>query len=186
MDKTGDILYDKYLNGDNSAVEKLVKLYRAPLCRFICGIVGDYDNAEDITQETFVAVLVKKPKNKHDASFKTWLFSIGRNKAIDFLRKNSKIQKVNIDDYFEIADDSFSIESKLENEELNKALFTAMKKISPEYATVLYLTYFEKFKIEHISKILKKSAHSTSSLLYRAKAALKKELQKEGFDYEDR
>ena len=60
-----------------------------------------------------------------------------------------------------------------------------MKKLKPEYRQVLWLIYFEDFSCAQAGKILKKSTHNTEMLVSRARRALKNQLIKEGFDYED-
>lgn len=60
-----------------------------------------------------------------------------------------------------------------------------IKRLKPEYAQVLWLAYFEGFSYQQIGRIMKKSTHSTETLAYRARLALKQILIKEGFEYED-
>ena len=61
---------------------------------FIMNHINSYVNdiylAEDLMQETFFKIAVKKPKLKYKSSFKTWLYTIGRNIAIDYLRKHAR------------------------------------------------------------------------------------------------
>ena len=64
------------------------------------------------------------------------------------------------------------------------AVRQALEEIKPEYKQVLWLFYFEEFSVPDIAKIIRKSKNNTSVLLHRAKAALKKQLEKENFDYE--
>ena len=61
-------------------------------------------------------------------------------------------------------------------------LFQAMERLKPEYRQVLWLSYFEGFDRREIAAILKKSVNSVDVLLHRAKAALRTEWEKEGFD----
>ena len=59
-----------------------------------------------------------------------------------------------------------------------------MNKLKPEYAQVLYLIYFEGFTNDETAQIMKKTKKQVIDLLYRAKAALKKQLEKEGYNYD--
>ena len=70
-------------------------------------------------------------------------------------------------------------------EERNRRVAAAMKKLKGEYYTALWLRYFENQKVAQIAKILHKSEGSTKVLLSRAREALKAQLGKDGFDYED-
>ena len=57
-------------------------------------------------------------------------------------------------------------------------------KLKPEYHQVLWLTYFEGFSNKEVALIMKKSVHNIETLVYRARRAIKEELEKEGFVYE--
>ncbi len=61
----------------------------------------------------------------------------------------------------------------------------ALDRINPDYARVLYLSFFEDFGNGEIAKIMHKTNRQVENLLYRAKRSLKTELEKEGFDYEE-
>ena len=61
----------------------------------------------------------------------------------------------------------------------------ALKRISPDYRQVLWLTFFEDMSGKEVGKVMKKNSRQIRNLLYRAKQSLKEELEKEDFDYED-
>ncbi|MBR6242120.1 MAG: sigma-70 family RNA polymerase sigma factor [Ruminococcus sp.] len=60
----------------------------------------------------------------------------------------------------------------------------AMRKLSPDYQQVLWLTYFEDMSNKEAAAVMKKSVRSIESLLYRARKSLRSQLEMEGFDYE--
>ena len=61
----------------------------------------------------------------------------------------------------------------------------ALEKLAPDYRQILWLVYFEKLSHEEASLVMKKSSRQIRNLLYRAKQALKSELEKEGFVYDE-
>lgn len=65
------------------------------------------------------------------------------------------------------------------------AVHQAMKKIQPQYRQVLWLVYMEDFSNAEAAAIMKKNSRQVKNLIFRAKAALKAELEKEGFVYEE-
>ena len=77
-------------SGDIDAFEDLVRLYQAPVWRFLRDLVGDPHLAEDLTQETFVRAYTKLPSYAFRARFSTWLFQVARNVAIDALRSRAR------------------------------------------------------------------------------------------------
>ena len=60
-----------------------------------------------------------------------------------------------------------------------------MEKLKPDYQQVLWLTYFEELSNKETADVMKKSVHGIETLVYRARNALKKQLEKEGFTYEN-
>jgi RNA polymerase sigma-70 factor (ECF subfamily) len=65
-------------------------MYRQPAVRFAYHLTGDYHTAEDLAQDCFAYLLVYPEKYDERASFKTYLFTILRNKSIDFIRKSTR------------------------------------------------------------------------------------------------
>ena len=100
-----------------------------------------------------------------------------------YLRECSRYAENSIDEAFQLSDET-DIEQQYLIEERKIQLHTAMKKLNPEYAQVLYLKYFEDFDSDSIAKIVKKSKRQVGDLIYRAKNALKNELERTGFIYE--
>ncbi len=182
----GDCSYRRFLEGDESALQEIVSEYRQGLQNFINSIVNNISVAEDLTEDTFVKLLLKKPKNKRTASFKTWLYTIGRNIAVDWLRKNPRGREISIDEISDIGIEEEQFLKLYIKDEEKRIVHKALNSINPDYKNVLILFYFEDFSIEEISEIMKKSKKNISVLLHRAKKSLKLRLEKEGFDYENR
>ena len=178
MDKGADS-YRRFLAGDTDALTEIVTMYRAGLEYYILGIVHDRTLAEDLTQETFIRLCMKKPRDKGAGAFKTWLYTIGRNLALDSLRKSAKNRSISTEEQFLCAEDPATPDTTLLRAERLQSVRHAMALLEPQYRQILYLVYFEEFSIAETAKILRKSAHNTSAQLYRAKAALKAAMEKE-------
>lgn len=179
----GEISYRKYLDGDDDGLVEIIRDYKDGLILYLKGITGNISSAEEIMEETFFKIAVKKPVFKGKSSFKTWLYSIGRNAAIDVMRKNSRISSFSIDDYANIADEK-NIEIEYLKDEQKIMLHKAINNLNPDYRQILYLTYFEGFTIDEAAVIMKKNKKQINNLLYRAKQSLRNELEKGGFVYE--
>ncbi len=176
----GTLLYNRFLAGDASALEELVRLYSDGLVRFACMFVGNTAEAEDVMADTFAALIVKKKKFREEAAFKTYLYKIARNKAADVLRARKKTAPLS-----EQKDFRPSAEELLLRSEREKTLFSAMEKLPPQYREILQLTYLDGFSVKECRKILKKNDKQIYNLLARAKLTLKKILCKDGVFYED-
>ena len=183
MDNGADS-YRRFLDGDDTAFVEIIRDYKDGLQIYLCSITGNVHTAEDLTEDTFVKVITKKPKFSGKSTFKTWLYSIGRNVSLDFLRKNSRSVEVSTDDIMELASDERTLEEAYIKEEEKLELQGAMKKLPDAYRQVLWLTYFEEMTNKEVSIVMKKSVHNIETLLYRARKALKEELEKGGFVYE--
>lgn len=172
--------YLRFLDGDDLGLKEIIEEFRVPLQMFLFSVTGNETLSEEAAIETFVKLAVKKPAYKNKASFKTWLFTIGRNVAVDLLRKKGR--DVSLDEAAEIS--APGIEEAYIREEENRALHSSMKKLKAEYYSVLWLRYFEGLTVKEISQIIKKSEGSTKTTLSRARNSLKEQLEKDGYEYE--
>ncbi|MBO7474082.1 MAG: RNA polymerase sigma factor [Ruminococcus sp.] len=171
-------------NGDQSGLVEIIRDYKDGLILYLTSVVGNIRTAEEIAEDTFVIIGTKKPKDKGTGSFRTWLYTIGRNAAIDYLRKRSRHNETSLEDEAELVSDEEAVETAYIKKEQQILLHRAMRKLSPEYQQVLWLVYFEELSNKEAAKIMKKSVRSIESLLYRARRSLRSQLEMEGFDYE--
>ncbi|MCI9273828.1 MAG: RNA polymerase sigma factor [Clostridiales bacterium] len=176
--------YRRFLNGDEDAFVEIVEQYGANLILFINGFVRNIVVAEDLMEETFCDLIFYKNRYKEKSSFKTYLFAIARNKAATYLKKNSRIADLPIEDYEGQLKDMNALENTVIKEEEKRQLYSAMDKINSEYHAVLYLLYFEKMSYDEAALVLKKNNKQIKNLAYRGKQALKSMMEKGGFFYE--
>lgn len=175
--------YRRFLAGDNTALADIIRDYKDGLLFYLAGYVGDLHVAEELVEDTFVKLVLKKPRNKNVATFKTWLYTIARHVAMDYYRKNWKRQAVPLDEAMEAAESD--LETAYLQEERKIQLHRALRRLKPNYRRVLWLMYFEDFSNKQIATVMRKSVHSVETLVYRARQSLKIELIKEGFNYEE-
>lgn len=176
--------YRRFLDGDDDGIVEIIKDYKDGLILYLNKFVNNIFVSEELMEETFFKLVTKKPRFSGKSSFKTYLYTVGRNVAIDYLRKNSK--RVDMSD--EILEKCISNEESLENsyikEERKIQLHQVMEQLNPDYAQSLYLIYFENFSNSEAAEIMKKSRRQFENLIYRAKASLSEKLEREGFTYE--
>ena len=82
------VLLRRYRSGDTEAFGELYARHRLGLYRFLCGLCGDAALAEEIFQETWLNLIRSASEPLGQASFKTWLYQIARNRLIDHWRKH--------------------------------------------------------------------------------------------------
>ena len=177
--------YRRYLDGDDNGLSEIVGEYKDGLILYINQFVNNFCVAEELTEDTFFRLITKKPKFSGKSSFRSWLFAIGRNIAVDYIRHNSKLMNTPIEQMDNYISDGKILEQAYITEESKRALHSALAKLIPDYRRVLWLVYFEDFSNREAAAAMKKSGRQIKNLLYRAKISLKAELEKEGFIYEN-
>ena len=177
--------YRRFLNGDDEGLTLIIKEYKDGLILYLNSYVNNIYIAEEIMEETFFKLAVKKPKFNEKSSFKTWLYTIGRNVAIDYIRHNSKFSMYSIEDMENYLKDETDLESIYIKNERKMMVHKAMSRLKPEYRQVLWLCFFEGFSNEEIAQIMGKTKRQVENLVYRSKQSLKILLDKEGFRYEE-
>ena len=177
----GALYYRRYLDGDESGFEEILRLYHDSLIFFINRLVNNYTTAEDLAADTFMELLVHKRNYAFKSSFKTYLFSIARHKAIDYIRRESRYTMVSHDtpEAMTLADIESLEETVLKNDE-RRRLRLLIETLHSDYATYLHLFYFEELTLEETAKIMRKSKKQMANIAYRAKQALEEAMRKEG------
>ncbi len=177
--------YRRYLDGDDSGLSEIVETYKDGLILYINTFVNNICAAEELAEDTFFRLITKKPRFSGKCSFKTWLYTIGRNVAVDHIRHSSKLSNTPIEDMENYIFDEQCLEESYIKEERKMTVHKALSKLSPDYRQILWLIYFEELSNKDAARIMKKSPRQITDLLYHAKLSLKNILTKEGFIYED-
>ena len=171
-------LYKNYLNGDNKAFEQLVIKYKNQIIFFISRYTKDISIAEDISQDVFVYILLNKEKYDFQYSFKTYIFMIAKCRAINYIKKEKKIIKI---DYENLYIEDNNLEEIVYKNEENQKIRKVINKLKPDYQAVIYLVFLEGLKYKEVAKIMNKNIGQIKVMLYRAKRKLKEYLEKEDF-----
>lgn len=176
--------YHRYLQGDDNGLVELIKLYMDGLMLYLNGIVHNIHIAEELTEDTFVKIATRKPRFSGKSTFKTWLYAIGRNVTLDYVKREARNGCYKVDTMPELLQCEEDLERAYINQEQKIILRHTINRLKPEYRQVLWLIYFEGFSNKEVAIILKKSVHNVETLVYRARQALKSKLDTEGFVYE--
>jgi RNA polymerase sigma-70 factor (ECF subfamily) len=176
--------YGRFLAGDDGGLADIIRAYRDGLIFYLNGFVNDLHTAEDLAEDVFVKLAVKKPRFKAQSSFKTWLYAIGRNEALS-ARRRKTLTYVPLEDAPAQPSADEAPEALFFRDEKSRAVHRCLRRLKSEYHQVLWLYYFEALSAKEIARIMKKTDNGIDTLLYRARLALKRELEKEGFDSEN-
>ncbi len=166
-------LYKLFLKGDNDAFNYLIIKHRKMLTNFIMTYVKNIEIAEDIAQDSFMYMIINKVEYDFKYSFKTYLYTIAKSRALNYLKREKRT--IYVEDAIL---NNVNLEGNIENEFIIKenynALIKTIKKLKNEYQIVIYLYYFQGFKYKEICKILNQSMPKTKMAIHRAKKLLEK------------
>jgi len=176
-------LYKLFLKGDNDAFNYLIIKHRKMLTNFIMTYVKNIEIAEDIAQDSFMYMIINKVEYDFKYSFKTYLYTIAKSRALNYLKREKRT--IYVEDAIL---NNVNLEGNIENEFIIKenynALIKTIKKLKNEYQIVIYLYYFQGFKYKEICKILNQSMPKTKMAIHRAKKLLEK-FVKEDNNYDE-
>ena len=177
--------YRRFLDGDDAGIAEIVKDYKDGLILYLNGYVKNIYIAEELAEDTFFRLITKKPNFSGKSTFKSWLYSIGRNIAVDFVRHNSKRLNTPVEDMADYLSEEQDLERSYIKDERKIIVHKAVSELAPDYRNILWLVYFEGFSNREAAIALKKNDRQIKNLLYRAKQSLKSKFEKEGFVYEE-
>ena len=175
---SGMILYERFVNGDKSALNEMVEQYFDSMVLFVNQYLNDFHAAEDIVEDTFAKVLMKKFKFAKKSSFKTYLYKAARDEALSYLRKN-KEKTLNLEAW-ELSGSNEQIEERLIHKDDIMRLCRCIENLPKQYREIVHLHYLDEMSYDEISVVLNKNKTQLKNLSYRAKAALKELYEKEG------
>ncbi|MDD7518122.1 RNA polymerase sigma factor [Ruminococcus flavefaciens] len=175
--------YDRFINGDNDGMTEIIREYKDGLSLYINSMVRNICEAEELMEETFVELVMKKPKYSGKSTFKTWLYAIGRNITYDYIKKRSKSYELPIDELYDVSDEENLEKTYIQREE-NIALYKALSSVNTDYGQALHLVYIEGLSIKEAAEVMKKTKKQVENLVCRGKKAMRSQLEKEGFVYE--
>ncbi len=147
----------------------LVEQHHAKLYSFIYRYTKNRQDAEDLTQDTFVKAFKNFHRYDSKYAFSSWLFTIGRRTVYNHYRAKKSTDAL----AFEIVDPSQTPDKRAEGDDRKRQLWKAAKSLKKDYYEVLILKYIEDLSIKEIAQVLNKTETNVKILLFRARNKLK-------------
>ena len=177
--------------GDLKAMERLIVRYQDRIFNVIMKIVGNSDDAAELTQETFVKVIEKINTFKSQSSFYTWLFRVAVNTTLNFCRKRFKVSTRSLDSIVgsddgqtgrklsEYLQESTEIDPAelAQNKETGEIVMAALTKLDDNHRVVIVLRDIEGMSYAEITQSLDLELGTVKSRISRARAELRKILE---------
>jgi RNA polymerase sigma-70 factor (ECF subfamily) len=183
-EKTDWELVEAFLAGNEDSFAVLVERHISMTYKFTYRYLGNADDTNDVVQEVFIKAWKYLKRFDVDRNFKTWLLTIAKNTALDFIKKKkpllfSKIEEGDGDldaflaPYLESADLPDEMLSKKDTRE---HLESVLNELAPSYRTVLTLRYNEHLKFREIAEVLQEPIDTVKSKHRRGLILLRKAL----------
>lgn len=172
-------LYQRFLSGDDSGLQRLMERYGNSLTLYIDGYLHDIHEAEDLMIEAFAYFVAKRPRLRDDG-FRAYLYKSARHLALRCLQKKRRKQLFSFDDLEQEPESDVLLETLVQTDERNRILWRCMDELAPAYREALYLVYFEGMRHAEAAAVMRKTEKQIADLVYRGKASLRKALEKEG------
>ncbi len=154
----------------------LVQQHHAKLYNFIYRYTRNRQDAEDLTQDTFVRAFKNFHRYDSKYAFASWLFTIGRRTVYNHYRSARQTEPME----FDIADTSIRPDGAAEQSDTRNSVWESAKSLKKDYREVLALKYIEDLSIVEIAQVMNKSQSNIKILLFRARNQLKKLHKREG------
>lgn len=161
---------------DEAMFEKVFRHYYNMLCAYASGIIEDYDEAEDIVQQTMVKIWEKRSDIEISNSLKSYLYRSVHNAALN-RKKHSNVRKLYADDYKSrnnVVSEATSI--KVIQSELEKAIADSINKLPEQCRLVFKLSRFEDLKYSEIAEHLGISIKTVENQISKALRMLRSDL----------
>jgi RNA polymerase sigma factor (sigma-70 family) len=155
--------------GDQAAGQALFERHFASLYRFFQNKVDDTD---ELVQATLLACLNAKDQFRGDASFRTYLFSIARNKLYRYLRDKKRSGVVDVTST-SVADVVTTLRTVIARDQAHRALLDALRALPIEQQTLLELYYWEELDTHELAGVFEVRVGTIQTWLFRARARLR-------------
>lgn len=172
--------YRRYLNGDESAFDEIMKDLFDPLVFFINQYVRDVHTAEDIAIDVFADLVVHRHRYNFKVTLKTYLFMLGKSRALNALKHKKSLHESALEEASCLLTEEETPEALFLRDERAKRVHGALSKLSEDMRMAVHLVFFEELSYEEAAKVMKKSKKQVDNLLYRAKKELRAILGEEG------
>jgi RNA polymerase sigma-70 factor, ECF subfamily len=177
---------EKLQAGHDAALNDLMERHATPVFHFLCRMVGNEDDANDLAQETFVRVFKSSRSFRPEQKFSSWLFTIAANLARNHFRWRARHPNISLDvenpETEQSLGDTLPANSPAPNEEAlsverAKAVRVAVGKLPEDLREAIVLCEWEELSIAEAATILKATPKAVESRLYRARQILRERLK---------
>ena len=151
----------------NDFARAIVAEHQGPLTRYATRLLGDADRARDVVQDTFVR-LMERPFGEVDGHLAEWLFTVCRHRALDILRKEARMSRLEDIQVERVAASDPRPGRALENEETHAAMLRLIDSLPASQQEIIRLKFQNGFSYKEISRITDISVNHVGVLIHNA------------------
>jgi RNA polymerase sigma-70 factor (ECF subfamily) len=171
-------LIEQIRTGDSRAFSELMNRYKSQVAGIAYRVVGDYDDAGDVTQLVFIKTAANL--NRYDSSkrFSTWLYRITVNASIDYLRRHRRHVHEQLDNYAETLENLEASPAQIYHRKyLRYLILKAAEQLSARQRAAFVLKDMEGYDIPEVAKIMDMPEATVRWYIHRARLRLRRELR---------
>ena len=180
-------LIQRFRDGDQSAFKEFVEKYQQPLFRLAMDLTGEWDEAEDLSQEVFIKAYHALPGFRGTAKVISWLYRIMMNTYIDSYRrkasrnewgvtKRGDREQTSVLDTLATSDPHHNPVRQTTSRQIQEDINQALKALAPQQRSVFILRHYHDLSQKEIARIMGLSVGTVKSQLFRAIRRLQSEL----------
>jgi len=174
--KDEKLLIIDILDGQTDKFGYFINTYSPLIFSLVMQIVSKKEDAEELTEDTFIKAFGTLNKFQSNSKFSTWIYRIAYNKAISFTRKTKKIifdeKQIDTVSISEADDLLFSSNDESKNAERIKELQQCISRLNDEEKVLIHLFYYQQYDIKEIAKIIDVSVSNIKIRLFRVRKKL--------------
>ncbi len=174
-----ETLVEQLKQKEAKAFELLINTYKERLYWHIRRIVLDHDDTDDVLQNTFIKIYRNIDRFKGDSKLYSWMYRIGTNEALTFIKVKSKKLGLGMDEIHKHMANNLEADVYFEGDEIQMKLQKAIATLPEKQKLVFNMKYFEEMKYEEISEILETSVGSLKASYHLAVKKIESYLKEE-------
>ncbi|MCE2611492.1 RNA polymerase sigma factor [Flavobacteriaceae bacterium D16] len=173
-------LTQRLKEGDKQALRSLIELYKHMVYTLALRIVHNEEDAEEVSQDTFIKAYQSIEGFKGDSKLSTWLYRIAYHRSLDYIKKNKRKPQTTTLEWEEVSNIQMAekVWDHMEAMEKRQVIRRALGKLPGEDGVILSLFYFESLSLKEISGVLNISVNSVKVKLHRSRKRLAALLEK--------
>jgi RNA polymerase sigma factor (sigma-70 family) len=160
------------------AFREILRQLQKPVYYYIRRMVLDHDDADDVTQTTFIKAWKGLPEFRGESKISTWVHRIAYYESLNFLESKKRVNKIPLDEVHHALGRSLQEDSLYSGDEIQRKLQVAMAQLPEKQKAVFVMKYYEEMKYEEMAEITGTSVGALKASFHHAVTKIENYLSK--------